>query len=144
MDWIRARVWFWVGLKAKKEVQRRDVSVQFMGVVDSECTETIWKTKKNKETERVAKRDDGTGVMGGKRRRNWGRSVWFWGGEASVWPLPLSLSLSLSLGKRDSTRERLKGRWDWEVRTDQLSTQHGVSWIFGVDFFYFTNLPFEI
>ena len=44
------------------------MSVQFMGVVGSECTETIRNTKKNKETERVAKRDDGIGVTGGKKK----------------------------------------------------------------------------
>ena len=46
------------------------MSVQFMGVVGSECTETIRNTKKNKETERVAKRDNGTGVTGGKKKKN--------------------------------------------------------------------------
>ena len=48
------------------------MSVQFMGVVGSECTETIRNTKKNKETERVAKRDDGTGVTGGKKKKEEG------------------------------------------------------------------------
>ena len=45
------------------------MSMQFMGVVGSECTETIRNTKKNKETERVAKRENGTGVTGGKKKK---------------------------------------------------------------------------
>lgn len=32
MLWIRVRVWFEVGLKARKDVQRRVVSVQSSGV----------------------------------------------------------------------------------------------------------------
>ena len=51
------------------------MSVQFMGVVASECTETIRNTKKNKETERVVKRDDGTGVTGGKKKKRGGNKI---------------------------------------------------------------------
>lgn len=46
MDSIRGSVWFWVGLKAKNDVQRREVSVQLMGVVGSEFTDTIRPRKK--------------------------------------------------------------------------------------------------
>lgn len=51
MLWIRVRVWFEVGWKARKEVQRRVVSVQFKGVGYEEQSEWNWRrTRKDRKT----------------------------------------------------------------------------------------------
>ena len=49
MLWIMEKVWFGFGLKARKEVQRREVSMQFIGFEE----ERFGKMKK--KTERIKK-----------------------------------------------------------------------------------------
>lgn len=57
MDWSKLSVWFGSRLKAKKDVQRRDASVQFMGVGYA-WWELMWAIKESK-----AKRRLGNGYM---------------------------------------------------------------------------------
>lgn len=59
MLWIMEKVWFGFGLKARKEVQRREVSVQFIGFEE----ERFGKMKKKRrikklEAERFIERRD--------------------------------------------------------------------------------------
>lgn len=58
MLWIMEKVWFWFGLKARKEVQRREVSEQFIGSEE----ERFHKVKKERtqkvEVARVIERCD--------------------------------------------------------------------------------------
>lgn len=49
MLWITEKDWFWFGLKARKEVQRREVSEQFIGFENERFGKEVKKKKMKKE-----------------------------------------------------------------------------------------------
>ena len=60
MLWIMEKVWFGFGLKARKEVQRREVSVQFIGFEEERFGKMKKKERRIKklEAERFIERRD--------------------------------------------------------------------------------------
>lgn len=53
MLWITEKVWFWFGLKARKEVQRREVSEQFIGFEEEKSGKEIKKMMKNERNQKL-------------------------------------------------------------------------------------------